>query len=408
MKKIQYKIVYFLLIVLSIGCTSIKSEFNNAKTENTISSYEKFIKNYPDSNFTNKAQVLLENAIFEQTKSKDTVEAYDKYINKYPSGKFIKIIKELREESLYKALVKRDIYGYFDKYESIYPSGSYISNAKHLINEYISSYPSGKYISKVKKLKEDLTYKIAKFQYTIESYDSYLNNYPDGKYFTEVKMLKEELKQFINSIPKDLYKAIAFLDILKNKRKRAYCKPKGKYETTKKYESRKEKHKTSLYIQDRIIELVVDHIYKIKYTFRPDELKFSYNADAKQIDNLFVPVLIRYEKEGTKLLKKNSKSGDCSNFRTCNFRHELIESPNVQLFFLENEISTKVEVISDNCHGGKCTGYIIKKPFYLNIDHAKALEKNPKVEITLEILRFKVSSFSKIYITFSCEKIIIK
>lgn len=49
-----------LLIFLLLGCAATKNAFNQAKAEDTISSYENFLAKYPQSEFTAEANNRLE------------------------------------------------------------------------------------------------------------------------------------------------------------------------------------------------------------------------------------------------------------------------------------------------------------------------------------------------------------
>ena len=82
---------FFLLtcvFLLFIGCASMQTRWNNAKTEDTIEGYQKFLKKYPESDFAEDANQRIENLRFEEALQKDEIVYYENFMKDYPESKF--------------------------------------------------------------------------------------------------------------------------------------------------------------------------------------------------------------------------------------------------------------------------------------------------------------------------------
>ena len=104
---------------------------------------------------------------YERAVSTNSITAYENYQNEFPKSKY-KADVEKRLEILYeeqswnKSVSKNTIYGYQD-YLSKYPSGKNVGNAR-------------KQIDKIEKQNEiNKAWKNAKYENTIESYNSFLD-----------------------------------------------------------------------------------------------------------------------------------------------------------------------------------------------------------------------------------------
>ena len=89
-----------IVIFFLIGCDKTKEDWENAKFENSIESYQEFINKYSEGIFSDSARIILEQKYFEKAKFTNTVDACKEYLNLYPTGNYYKEINlrlKLRE-----------------------------------------------------------------------------------------------------------------------------------------------------------------------------------------------------------------------------------------------------------------------------------------------------------------------
>jgi len=74
------------------GCSREQSDWEKAHNDNTVESYELFVKKYPNGTFTSQAQARLkeldEERDWQKARDADTVEAYQAFLKEYPEGKW--------------------------------------------------------------------------------------------------------------------------------------------------------------------------------------------------------------------------------------------------------------------------------------------------------------------------------
>ena len=73
-----------LCTVFLVGCSG--AAFNAAKEKNTIVAYDKFLREYEDSEFAYQAKKLRENIKFKEAKESNTISGYDEYLKEYSDG----------------------------------------------------------------------------------------------------------------------------------------------------------------------------------------------------------------------------------------------------------------------------------------------------------------------------------
>jgi hypothetical protein len=76
-----------VFLVLLIGCSSEKSEWEKAQSKNTIEAYETYLSKYPKGKFSMEALAKIEELAFTDAQQKNTIEAYAEYLKKCPQGK---------------------------------------------------------------------------------------------------------------------------------------------------------------------------------------------------------------------------------------------------------------------------------------------------------------------------------
>lgn len=90
--------VLIAAIALSGCASSDDSAFNAAIRQNTPESYNTFLKNYPDSHYSDKARTLKDDATFAEIRRLNSRRAYEVYISQYPTGRHVTQAKALREQ----------------------------------------------------------------------------------------------------------------------------------------------------------------------------------------------------------------------------------------------------------------------------------------------------------------------
>ncbi|MBK7030500.1 MAG: hypothetical protein IPH45_15430 [Bacteroidales bacterium] len=200
-----------------------------AKKENTIISFEKFLKTYPGSHYEKEANARLEYAAF-QTFEKGSIDDCNYYMTKFQSGYYLSEAQsrkeELVEENTYKIAVTKGSIPECNHYLAKYKNGKYVREVetrKNVIyaemkedsiynqsknggiedcNYYLANYPSGKYVQTVEAKKEKLTKEVEE---ELNSYNKLLNStsvadmqrhlaaFPNGNHKAEVKKMIEPL-----------------------------------------------------------------------------------------------------------------------------------------------------------------------------------------------------------------------
>lgn len=84
-----FKPLYLVLLIALFfgGCATMQSRWKDTETINTISTYEEFLRQYPQGTLANKARSRIENLNFDQAQAKNTIAAYDEFLRRYQQGR---------------------------------------------------------------------------------------------------------------------------------------------------------------------------------------------------------------------------------------------------------------------------------------------------------------------------------
>ena len=99
-----------ILVCLLVGCQS--SAWRKVKEQNTVFSYENFLKKYPDGTYSDKAREALQFLEWEEEGKKGSEQAFREFIEKYPKSEFQGVARRLKEEAALKAVEKKQV-GFF-------------------------------------------------------------------------------------------------------------------------------------------------------------------------------------------------------------------------------------------------------------------------------------------------------
>jgi len=78
----------FLCFLVFISCSGENKDWKNAESENSITAYEDFLKQYPQGEFADEAQLQIEAIYFEKAEAVNTIEAYADFLKHYSEGEF--------------------------------------------------------------------------------------------------------------------------------------------------------------------------------------------------------------------------------------------------------------------------------------------------------------------------------
>jgi hypothetical protein len=85
------RILYLIAptIFLFTNCSREKNDWQVAKSQNTVQTYEQFIKDYPKSTFKDSASYKIEELFFKEAVTKNTINDYSDFIKHFPKSIFI-------------------------------------------------------------------------------------------------------------------------------------------------------------------------------------------------------------------------------------------------------------------------------------------------------------------------------
>lgn len=132
---ISIQFVAFICLTLYLtGCENQESAWGKAKSENSISEYQRFIKKHPSSIYIENANIAMDSLIWisKLSTKKQNLDSLDSYLNKSLSSKYFQKYKYAK-----------------DSIEWILAS---ISRDRDRLNKYISDYPKSKNIQKAEAI----------------------------------------------------------------------------------------------------------------------------------------------------------------------------------------------------------------------------------------------------------------
>lgn len=86
MKKYSYLLLVALLLMFS--CKE-KKTWDNARVENSIKSYENYLKEYPKGKFADSAAFYIEGFKWDFFSKGNSIDSYEEYLKNYPEGRYV-------------------------------------------------------------------------------------------------------------------------------------------------------------------------------------------------------------------------------------------------------------------------------------------------------------------------------
>lgn len=124
-----------LLCAYTISCDNAEGKYNEAKKINTIESYQQYIAEFPEGQFTNMAKAKIDSIAYEAVTRENTESGYLDFIQKYPGSKHKNdVINKASYLRYVKVSQENSVEGY-QRFISDYPQSEFINEAKMKIED---------------------------------------------------------------------------------------------------------------------------------------------------------------------------------------------------------------------------------------------------------------------------------
>jgi outer membrane protein assembly factor BamD (BamD/ComL family) len=299
--------LFFSIMILILYSCSVKKDYLMAINFNTIQTYQTFQTIHPKSKYNqdveNRLLKLYDLREWKKSILQNTLYSYENYLRNYPNGDYViqarDRIEELKKEieidnAWLRAKNENSISG-FKTFLTLYPNSRYGYNAK----------------SYIKNLEEEIAWKLALEKNSIESYAIYMNSYPNGKFDSIAKASIEKRREekyvlpiWNETILKNSYKS--YLDFFEKYPNSSYAKAAEekmksienkdwdntrRFNTIKSYTDYMKKYPNGEHFKSAekaIIDIEVDNIFMGEYSALPPMSKGSsgksYNYSLNSID----------------------------------------------------------------------------------------------------------------------------
>ncbi|MBI5214831.1 MAG: HEAT repeat domain-containing protein [Ignavibacteriae bacterium] len=186
--------------------------FLRAKEEHTISSYDRYLRQFPRGEFAQEVNERLEKLFFhKQTEAENSVNGYDDFLQRFPNGVFANEARSRREHLYFNTQIRTaNTVTAYESYLKDYPDGKYADSARAMIeflsfeelkNEdvdsvylnYLKRYPDGAFKADALGRIELIAFRKANKEQTIEAYEEYIRQYPQGMYVEVAKHNIEDI-----------------------------------------------------------------------------------------------------------------------------------------------------------------------------------------------------------------------
>ncbi|MDP2736376.1 MAG: outer membrane protein assembly factor BamD [bacterium] len=182
MKKKNGATMVFLAVLVSIimiGCATTGNRWQEANQLGTIESYEAFLRQYPNSEYSSPARSKLA-ALYEQrdwnrAQQQNTIAAYERFLVRYPGGANAKEANSKLEKLYYdNARAKDDLNAYAN---------------------FLRRYPNSVYKNSILLRAEAIWFESAKSKNTVAAYSDFLRRFPNSVYAREAKAWFEKINE---------------------------------------------------------------------------------------------------------------------------------------------------------------------------------------------------------------------
>ncbi|MBI3195447.1 MAG: HEAT repeat domain-containing protein [Ignavibacteriae bacterium] len=186
--------------------------FLRAKQEHTISSYDRYLRQFPRGEFAHEVSERLEKLFFhKQTEAENSVNGYDDFLQRFPNGVFANEARSRREQLYFNQQINvQNTITAYESYLKDYPDGKYVDSARSMIEylhfeqaksvdvdttylNYLKRYPEGRYKADALGRIELIVFRKANKGQTIEAFEEYIRQYPQGMYIDVAKHNIEDI-----------------------------------------------------------------------------------------------------------------------------------------------------------------------------------------------------------------------
>jgi outer membrane protein assembly factor BamD (BamD/ComL family) len=112
-----------------------EAEYRAYQQQNTIESYQEFIKKYPDNLFVAEAKCSIEHLEFAPYEQKDTIEGYRDFIKSYPANRNISRAVEIIDQLEFKQIEDTDTIAAYREFLRQHPRSNYIMLAQERLQD---------------------------------------------------------------------------------------------------------------------------------------------------------------------------------------------------------------------------------------------------------------------------------
>jgi hypothetical protein len=132
---IKHTLCTIILLVLA-GCATVDTRWQKATLTDTVQSYEAFLKQHPDSDYTALARDKIDSLHWQEATTANTIQGFERYIQLHRDGKYVTKAKD-NIDSLYWQEAKRrnSLSGYKDFLQK-YPSSVFSTQARDEIRKF--------------------------------------------------------------------------------------------------------------------------------------------------------------------------------------------------------------------------------------------------------------------------------
>ncbi len=133
-----------LCFLVFISCSGEKKDWKNAESENSITAYENYLKQYPQGKFADEARSRIETIHFEKAETANTIKAYDDFLKRYAEGDFAdKARSKIEAISFDQAKAVNSVEAY-EEFLERYSEGELADQARQTLEEIYPSFSKEK------------------------------------------------------------------------------------------------------------------------------------------------------------------------------------------------------------------------------------------------------------------------
>lgn len=154
-----------VLVLLIIGCATTATRWRETSRANTITAYENFLQNHPDSEWAPEARKCIDDLAFAEAKRLDTVAALDSYRGRFPSGSHHDDALAECEAIMYRATM-----------ETTEPAPC---------RAYLERFSQHERAEEMRRHLDDRIFEVAVREGKATGYEQYVKDFPEGRHIQE-------------------------------------------------------------------------------------------------------------------------------------------------------------------------------------------------------------------------------